>query len=192
MLTRLFPHPNYAEDQPSAYTILMIHCLHRGFTAGAIVGLLAPLARSAFSTILRRPTLAAPLPWTARLLSSAAIGSLSGTALLAVGTTGRMWGREEIEWKDRSWRLLGNQGQNHEDEWSFGGAVLGAVGMGIMARRGGGSAVGVPMWKAIVGGAAGGSVLGTVGHVLTSSNSVEDVEKKVIAGEGPLKPKDVS
>ncbi|KAL8753102.1 MAG: hypothetical protein Q9184_005525 [Pyrenodesmia sp. 2 TL-2023] len=192
MLSQLFPHPSYAEDQSSAYTILTIHCLHRGFTAGAIVGLLAPLARSGLSTILRRPTLAAPLPWIARLLSSAAIGSLSGTALLAVGMTGRMWGREEIEWKDRSWRLLAHQGQNREDDWSFGGAMLGAVGMGITARRGGGIALGMPLWKAIGGGAAAGSVLGTVGHVLTSSNSVEDVEKKVIAGEGPLKPKDMS
>ncbi|KAI4204587.1 MAG: hypothetical protein LQ346_001597 [Caloplaca aetnensis] len=186
MLSQLFPHPSYAEDQPSAYTILTIHCLHRGFTAGAIVGLCAPLARSVFTTILRRPTLAAPLPWTARLLSSAAIGSLSGTALLAVGMTGRMWGREEIEWKDRSWRLLAHKSQNREDDWSLGGAVLGVVGMGIMMRRGGGTAMGVPMWKGVVGGAALGSILATAGHVLTSSNSVEDVEKKVIAGEGPL------
>lgn len=189
MLTQLYPHPVYAEDQPSAYTILTIHCLHRGFTAGAILGLLAPAARSAFNTALRRPTIAAPLPWPTRLLSSTAVGSLGGIAFLAVAMTARMWGREEIEWKDRSWRLLANRTQNREDDWSVGGAALGAVGMAIMARRGGGFAAGVPMWAVLAGGAGAGSVVGTVGHVLTSSRSVEDVEKKVIAGEGPLKPK---
>ena len=30
-----------------------------------------------------------------------------GMGLLALGLVGRMWGREEVEWKDRSWRLLG-------------------------------------------------------------------------------------
>ena len=103
-----------------------------------------------------------------------------------------MWGREDIEWKDRSWRILVNKGQNQEDDWSLGGIVLGAVGMGLVARGRGGFAMGIPMWRAILGGAATGSVLGTVGHVLTSSGSVDDVEKKVVAGEGPLKPKEVS
>ncbi|KAL8733093.1 MAG: hypothetical protein Q9166_002285 [cf. Caloplaca sp. 2 TL-2023] len=190
MLAQLFPHPTYAEDQSSAYTILTIHCLHRGFTTGAILGLFAPFARTAVTTILRRPSLATPLPWTTRLLSSAAIFSLGGTAFLAVATTGRMWGREKIEWQDRSWRILANKGQNREDDWSLGGMVLGTVGMGIAARRGGGFVTGIPMWRATVAGAAVGSILGTVGHVLTSSDSVEDVEKKVIAGEGPLAPKE--
>ncbi|KAL8720020.1 MAG: hypothetical protein Q9225_003065 [Loekoesia sp. 1 TL-2023] len=192
MLPQLFPQPAYAEDQPSAYTILTIHCLHRGFTTGAILGLVAPFARSAFTAILRRPASVNSLPWTARLLSSAAVGSLGGTAFLAVGMTARMWGREEIEWQDRSWRILSNTGQNREDDWSFGGLVLGAVGMGVAARRPGGFAMGIPIWRAVVGGAAAGSVLGTVGHVLTSSKDVEDVEKKIIAGEGPLKPKEAS
>ncbi|KAL8715467.1 MAG: hypothetical protein Q9220_000801 [cf. Caloplaca sp. 1 TL-2023] len=190
MLPQLFPHTSYAEDQPSAISILTIHCLHRGFTSGAILGLLAPFARTAFITILRRPTPAIVLPWTARLLSTTAVGSLAGTALTAVGMTGRMWGRENIEWQDRSWRILANKTQNREDDWSFGGAILGAVGIGIMARTGGGYAAGIPLWKVLVGGAAVGSVLGTVGHVITSSRSAEDVEKKVIAGEGPLKPKE--
>ncbi|KAI4118240.1 MAG: hypothetical protein LQ338_007433 [Usnochroma carphineum] len=192
MLPQLFPHPTYAEDQPSAHTILAIHCLHRGFTAGAIFGFFAPFARSAFATILRRPTLTPPLPWPTRLLSSAAIGSLGGIAFLAIGMTARMWGREDIEWKDRSWRILANKTQNREDDWSFGGMILGAAGVGIAARRGGGFTAGIPMWEAVVGGAAAGSVLGTIGHVITSSRSVEDVERKVVAGEGPLKPKEGS
>ncbi|KAL9596339.1 MAG: hypothetical protein Q9219_005856 [cf. Caloplaca sp. 3 TL-2023] len=181
----MFPHPTYAEDQPWAGTILTIHCLHRGFNAGAILGLVAPFVRSAFQTVLQRPPLVSPLPWSARLLSSVAIGSIGGTALLAVGMTGRMWGREEIEWKDRSWRILANKGQNREDDWSLGGIILGTVVTGIMAKRLR-ITTGISPWRAVVGGAAAGSVLGTLGHVLTSSRSVEDVEKKVVAGEGPL------
>ncbi|KAL8831218.1 MAG: hypothetical protein Q9170_005389 [Blastenia crenularia] len=191
MLPQLFNHPAYAEDQRSAITILTIHCLHRGFTSGAIIGLIVPFARTAFTTILRRPAFVHALPWTARLLSSAAIGSLAGTALTAFGMTGRMWGREHVEWQDRSWRILANKGQNREDDWSLGGIILGAVGMGIMARRPGGFMMGISTWRAVVGGAAAGSVLATVGHVLTSSRSVEDVDKKVVAGEGPLKPKEL-
>ncbi|KAL8790004.1 MAG: hypothetical protein Q9213_000890 [Squamulea squamosa] len=188
MLPQLFPHPIYAEDQPSAYTILTIHCLHRGFTAGAIVGLVAPFGRTAFNAILRRPSLATPLPWTTRLLSSAALGSLGGTAFLGVGMIARMWGREDIEWKDRSWRILANKGQNREDNWSASGMAIGAASLRLASQRGAG--FGLPPGRAALAGAALGSILGTVGHVVTSSHSVEEVEKKVIAGEGPLAPKE--
>lgn len=188
MLPQLFQHPAYAEDQPSAYTILTLHCLHRGFTAGAILGLASPFARTAITTILRRPSLAGPLPWTTRLLSSAAIGSLGGTAFLGVGMTARMWGREEIEWQDRSWRILANKTQNREDDWSAGGIIIGALALGLASRRGAG--LGLPLGRASLGGAAVGSLLGTVGHVLTSSHSVEDMEQKVVAGEGPLASKE--
>lgn len=189
MLPQLFPHPAYAEDQPSAHTILTIHCLHRGFTSGAVLGLIAPFARSAYASILRRPSVFKSIPWSTRLLFSAAVGSLGCTALTAVAMIVRMWGRERIEWQDRSWRILANKTQNREDDWSLGGLILGAVGVGIMTRRPGGVAAGLSTWRAMVGGAAAGSVLATVGHVLTSSHSVEDVERKVVAGEGPLKPK---
>ena len=186
MLPQLFKHPDYAEDQPSAHTILTIHCLHRGFTSGTIIGLASPFARTAFTTILRRPSPALPLLWTARLLSSAAIGSLGGTAVTGVGMVARMWGRDEIEWQDRSWRILANKTQNREDDWSAGGIIIGAMALAFATRRGVG--VGLPLGRASLGGAAVGSLLGTVGHVLTSSNSVEDVENKVVAGEGPLAP----
>jgi len=33
------------------------------------------------------------------------------TGLMAFAVPGRMFGREEIEWKDRSWRLMENKGQ---------------------------------------------------------------------------------
>lgn len=34
-----------------------------------------------------------------------------GVGLGIAATMGRMWGREEIEWQERSWRLLANKGQ---------------------------------------------------------------------------------
>lgn len=44
------------------------------------------------------------------------IGWLSGSAVGAMATWGRMRGREEIEWKDRAWRLQRNMGQQvHTD-----------------------------------------------------------------------------
>lgn len=39
----------------------------------------------------------------------------------------RMRGREEIEWRDRSWRLLENRGQVEADSFGVVGAVLGAA-----------------------------------------------------------------
>lgn len=35
---------------------------------------------------------------------------------MAVAVPARMWGREEIEWQDRSWRLLENKGQVEWEE----------------------------------------------------------------------------
>ncbi|KAL8675612.1 MAG: hypothetical protein Q9168_000124 [Polycauliona sp. 1 TL-2023] len=186
MLPQLFQHPDYAEDQPSGYTILTLHCLHRGFTAGAIGGLAYPFARSAFTTILRCASHAPMQPWATRLISSAATGSLWGTGLTGIAMIGRMWGRDEIEWQDRSWRILANKTQNREDDWSAGGMLIGALALGLTSRRG--ARPGLSMGRASLGGAAVGSLLGTVGHVVTSSGSADELEDKVIAGEGPLAP----
>lgn len=79
----------------------------------------------------------------------------SGINTLALA--GRMYGREEIEWKDRSWRLLENQGQNQTDEWSAAGMVGGAVG-GVAIGR----SVGVAAWRGALGGAGTGSIMGVV------------------------------
>lgn len=83
---------------------------------------------------------------------------------------GRMYGREEIEWKDRSWRLLENKSQNQTDEWSAAGMVGGAV-VGATAGR----SVGVASWRAAMGGAGAGSVLGVV--VMAAWKQVEGKEK---------------
>lgn len=68
-----------------------------------------------------------------------------------------MYGREEIEWKDRSWRLLESRGQNQTDEWSAAGMAGGSV-VGVVVGR----SVGVAAWKGALGGVGAGSALGVV------------------------------
>jgi hypothetical protein len=70
-----------------------------------------------------------------------------------------MWGREEIEWKDRSWRLLENKGQLECDDWTYPGMVAGLV--GVLSSRTG-RAMG---WRGAVGGLGAGSVLGLMGYM---------------------------
>lgn len=84
------------------------------------------------------------------VLRTAATGSILCTALMVVMLPLRMRGREEIEWKDRSWRLLENKGQVEVDSFSLSGAVLGAAaawratgGSGRLGMGQGGVGVGV-------------------------------------------------
>ncbi|KAJ0415781.1 hypothetical protein BJY00DRAFT_317480 [Aspergillus carlsbadensis] len=144
-MSHFFPKAAYAEDQPLATTILTTHVLYRGFQTGALLG---PLGRAALSLRTK-----APLTSTS-LLRAAGTGSVVGTGILSVMLIGRMWGREEIEWKDRSWRLLNHRGQVAVDDWSQVGGVLGA---GLGAARGG---LG---WRGVVGAGGVGSLVGVVG-----------------------------
>lgn len=68
-----------------------------------------------------------------------------------------MRGKEEIEWSDRSWRLLENKGQLECDDWTYAGMAAGAV-----ATVGTGSSAG---WKAAAGKVGAGGVLGMVGYM---------------------------
>jgi len=139
-----FPHTPYAEEQPFFHAILAAHVLYRGFQSGALAGSLAPLPLMLF-----RP-LSAPLPMA--MLRSAGVGTVVGTSLLTLGLVGQMWGREEIEWRDRSWRLLENKGQMEVDTWS----MLGTVAGGLLGRGG---------WRERLGGAGLGSLTGVMGYL---------------------------
>jgi hypothetical protein len=82
-----------------------------------------------------------------------------GAGIASLGLIGRMWGREEIEWKDRSWRLRYNTGQVAVDNWGEPAAALGVL---VVASRGlAGPAPG--SWRGVVGGAGVGSLIGIVG-----------------------------
>lgn len=151
-MSRLFPHPPYAEDQPYHHTILTTHVLSRGFATGAGVG------AAVFS--VRRLVSSPPRPALSSLLRSAGTGALVGTGLLGVALLGRMRGREEIEWRDRSWRLLENSGQVEADDWMALGAGVG--GASVLVSKG---LAGVGA-RGLLGGAGLGALGGMVGIAL--------------------------
>jgi len=154
-MSRLWPTKDYAEDQPYPRAILATHVLTRGAQVGALGGLAAGFSivilrhfnvlkatpatsTSAVSLPSTKPTAAAKVPTSAltssvrsatinTLLRSTGVGFLLGTGILSVGLSAQMRGKEAIEWKDRSWRLLRNKGQLECDDWSYGGMILGVA-----------------------------------------------------------------
>lgn len=82
-----------------------------------------------------------------------ALGAVAG----ALATWGRMRGREDVEWQDRSWRILENKGEVDTDWVVTGGAGAGALAGMIAARRG---AVPISVGAAALGGAGLGSAVG--------------------------------
>lgn len=185
-MSRPFPKAVYAEDQRYSYTILTTHTLHRGFQTGALFGLLGGAASSVFSARRARaapPTMpplqsvsSAPLasagamPLTnpvkldriARTLRTTGLGGVWGVGLLTVGLGVRMWGREKIEWQDRSWRLLGNEGQVLCDDFSVTGTMVG--GLATLARERGTATL--RKGTRVVGGMATGNLVGVLAYMI--------------------------
>ena len=160
-MSRFYPHSPYAEDQTLHHTILTTHVLHRGFESGAAGGILLSSIRSIY--LLRRSTTPARALFPAlraSLLRSTGVGAVLGMGVSAVGLGARMYGREGIEWKDRSWRLLENKGQVEVDDWSLGGIVVGL--MAVVVGRGEGQVLG---WRRVVGGAGVGGWVGVMGYM---------------------------
>ncbi|KAF2762949.1 hypothetical protein EJ05DRAFT_471915 [Pseudovirgaria hyperparasitica] len=155
-MTSLFPHPDHAEIQPYGHTILTLHVLARGFLSGSFISLFF----TGGSVLLNRSP---GLPLSTRILSNSARGTLWGTGLIGLALIGRMWDREDIEWKDRSWRLLGNEGEMKTDWWQIGGATLGAaVALGAGKRVNGAKML--KGWEKGLGGAGLGSFGGMIGY----------------------------
>lgn len=80
--------------------------------------------------------------------------------------TGRMWGKDEIEWKDRSWRLMENRSQRETDNWLIGGSVAGVSTALLMARRGR-LPLALSTFNTTMGGAAIGSFAGMAGFIIS-------------------------
>ncbi|CAM6098033.1 unnamed protein product [Calypogeia fissa] len=156
-MSQFWPHTRYHEDQPYSHAILHTHVLTRAVQMGTIVGTgigtsLHLLRRSGFLTPkVPRSTL------TKTILRSSGIGVVIATSLLAVGTEARMWGREEIEWQDRSWRLLENRGQLECDDWTYSGMAAGLVSAAAGGKRSG--------WRGAIGKVGLGSVAGMFGYL---------------------------
>lgn len=163
-MSRYFPHTPYAEDQPLAHAILATHVATRAVTTGSVLGLAITGARSLFS----RPSSEA---FSARLLRSCANSTVITLGVVGVGLAGRMWGREAVEWQDRSWRLLENRGQVETDDWTYAGAGAAALAAGVVTVRSRGAeagrkpAVAALGWRGVVGAAGLGSVGGMLGYL---------------------------
>ncbi|KAI9721053.1 MAG: hypothetical protein M1812_002534 [Candelaria pacifica] len=194
MSLEVFPQAEYAEDQRFARPILTIHVLHRAFTTGAILGTVGYLG----AAVLFRTRSPNRFPVNLiRITRVAATGAVASTAFTGLGLIPRMYGLEEIEWQDRSWRLLANEGQNRVDRWSLFGILLGSGYMLGLSRRRGWTSIAmkhgmkstdsISKWRIPVGGAALGSIGGVVGY-LTESNLKG---KPASVGDAAGLPKDV-
>lgn len=153
-MSRYWPHPSYAEDQALSKTILTTHVVVRTITLSTLVACGITTARQVIPFLRPKATTTALAP---RLMRSASTGTVAALGIGALMTLGRMYGRQEIEWQDRSWRLLENRGQVETDDWTVAGAVVGALVAGRAARGLG--------WRGVVGGAGLGSVGGMVGYL---------------------------
>ncbi|KAM3444700.1 hypothetical protein NHJ13734_001202 [Beauveria thailandica] len=175
-MSRYFPHTAYAEDQPLARTILATHVATRAVTVGTLLGITLTGARTMIPALRprveqqqsQRPPFAA-----ARLLRSCAGSILATLGVAGVGLVVRMWGRDDIEWRDRSWRLLESKGQLETDDWTYGGMGAATATALVMARARAGAKAGklpaaaaaVLGWRGVVGAAGLGSVGGMMGYL---------------------------
>lgn len=147
------PHPEYAEDQPYARTFLAYHVICRGFQSGAVIGIGLGAARS----LIRSK------PIAKALLASTGSGAIIGTALMIPMLPMYMWNKTEIEWQDRTWRLLENEGQKEVDDWSSVGFVGGAL---ATARTEAFKQAKSGRWVKFAGGAAVGDLIGVTGYMI--------------------------
>ena len=101
---------------------------------------------------------AIPSSLTSTLMRSAGVGTIVGLGLMSVALPLRMRDQEDIQWRDRSWRLLENKGQVEVDDWTYPGMALGLV--SAATARGGGLG-----WRGAVGRVGLGGMLGTLGYM---------------------------
>jgi hypothetical protein len=123
-----FKQAEYVEDQKYAKTILTFHVLRSGAVAGAISAIPIVLGFS----LVKGPRTISNL--SRILVISSSRGLVAIPAVTGVLLVGRMRGRDDIEWRDRSWRLLSNKGQVELDNWVLGDAAGGAI-VGFVAGR---------------------------------------------------------
>ncbi|KAK7911437.1 hypothetical protein PG985_013918 [Apiospora marii] len=168
-MSRYFPHTAYAEDQPLSHTILTVHILTRAVTTGAVLGagmygvrqgLLPLILPSSSSSSKPKPaTIATASPFQQRFFRSTGVTTLWTLGIVGLGTAARMWGRDEIEWQDRSWRLLEHRGQLETDDWTYGGMAAGAAAVAARAVRPG------PSWVGVLGAVSVGSLVGVAARM---------------------------
>lgn len=154
-MSRFFPHPPYAEDQPLSKTILTVHVLTRAVTTGTMIGA-GLFGVQDVSRRLRKTAAPLAVPRAQAFLQVAGRSTVWTTGIVGVGLVFRMWGREGIEWQDRSWRLLENKGQLETDDWTYAGMAAGLAASTRLRPFG---------WAGAVGAVGTGSVVGMLGYM---------------------------
>ena len=156
-MSRYWPTALFAEDQAYARPILTTHVWARGWTTGAVLAAVFTTAKQIL------PRTRAP-DFAARLTRNAARGGLVGGPLLLLALQGRMSGREEVEWQDRSWRLLANRGQVETDDWTVAGMAAGPL---VWAAAGLGKGLaGRSYLMGVLGASSLGGIGGTVAYLV--------------------------
>jgi hypothetical protein len=156
----LFQHAPYAEDQTNAQSILYLHVMRASSMSFTFISLLRFPLSLVGARYSKRPVNIPKL--IARTLQSSGRAFVLGTAVGALATWGRMRGREDIEWRDRAWRIMENEGENRTDWVTMGGIGAGAAAGVVAARRG---AIPTSIGSAMLGGAGVGSSIGENGLV---------------------------
>ncbi|PVI05987.1 hypothetical protein DM02DRAFT_610323 [Periconia macrospinosa] len=160
-MTSLYPQAPYAEDQPHAHQVLYLHTARAGAMIGSFVSLLTATTSTLLSHRKHNPS-PLPVPFRTNLthtfLTHAPHGLLAGALFGVTATFAQMRGRQEVEWQDRSWRLLGNKGEVWTDWVAVGGAGLGGVVGGMAGSRG----KGIGMARGVLGGVGVGMAAGVV------------------------------
>src|SRR5687767_1070594 len=102
-MSRYFPHTAYAEDQPLAKTILTTHVLARSVTTGTAIGGVLFTSRLLYQSMTKTaapsPSLSVRQSGTHAFLRTAGTSTLWTLGIVSAGLVGRMWGREDIEWR---------------------------------------------------------------------------------------------
>ena len=101
------------------------------------------------------------MPFGQTIVASMGTGSLIGTGLMVVALPAQMHGRADIEWKDRSYRLLHNRYQEQTDDWTMAGTTL-----GLAAGLAQGAMKDPKAWRLIAGSSAVGSLAGLTAMML--------------------------
>lgn len=149
----------FAEDQQFPRLILYSHVVHRMVNFSAGIAVISTGAHLAYRKLRppSDPTKYAILqqPFAKSLVSASSKSVLIAPVLGVIATTLVMRNKTLIEWQDRSWRLLANNGQNLTDKWSIGGIVLGGALGTLVSRR-----YKVSLPKAVAGSASLGCLAG--------------------------------
>lgn len=158
-ISMMFPIAEFAEDQQFPRIILYTHVAHRMANLSAGIAVISTGAHLAYRKI-RPPT--DPMKYailqqsfTKSLVSASYKSMLIGPTIGAIATTLLMRNKTLIEWQDRSWRLLANNGQNLTDKWSLGGMVIGGALGTVVSRK-----FKISLPKAVAGSAGLGCLAG--------------------------------